>query len=97
MPRRPPMTRPSASLPRLTADHPRPPRLDAPSSRTVTSAKRQLKPLQGIGPAVVPALIAALQDNHLMDGREHGSSVGRVIFWAGSYLQVCSLRTAKWR
>ena len=25
-----------------------------------------------------------------MDGREHGSSVGRVIFWAGSYLQVCS-------
>ena len=47
MPRRPPMTRPSASLPRLTADHPRPPRLDAPSSRTVTSAKRQLKPCRG--------------------------------------------------
>ena len=26
-----------------------------------------------------------------MDGREGGRSVRRVIFWAGSYLQVCSL------
>ena len=31
-----------------------------------------------------------------MDGGEQGSSVGRVIFWAGLYLQLCSLRTAKW-
>ena len=95
MPRRPPMIRPSASVPHG--------RLSPPSS-----ARRPLLPgrhvgeeaaqaLRGIGPAAVPGLIAVLQDNHLMDGREQGTLVGRVIFWAGSYLQVCSLRTAKWR
>ena len=97
MPRRPPMTRPSASLPRLTADHPRPPRLDAPSSRNVTSAKRQLKPCRGSAPPPSRLSSRPFRITILMDGREHGSSVGRVIFWAGSYLQVCSLRTAKWR
>ena len=50
MARRPPMTRPSASLPRLTANHPRPGRLEAPSYRAVTSAKRQLKLRRGSAP-----------------------------------------------
>ena len=85
MPRRTPMTRPSASLPRRTADHPRPPRLDAPSSRTFTSAKRQLKPCRGSAPP--PSWLSSRPCRITISwmGAKHGSSVGRVIFWAGSY------------
>ena len=44
-PRRPPSTRPSARLPHLTADHPRPPRLDATPIRSRRTITRGSAPL----------------------------------------------------